>query len=77
MTHIRVSNLNIIDSDTGLSPGRRKAIIWTNAWISLIGPFGANFSEVVMDIYTLSLKRAENGVYFISTQRRLTLYIGS
>ena len=25
-----------IGSDNGLSPGRRQAIIWTNAWILLI-----------------------------------------
>ena len=33
VTHICVSNLTIIDSDNGLSPGRRQAIIWTNAGI--------------------------------------------
>ena len=38
MTHICVSNLAIIGSDNGLSPGRRQAIIWTNAGILLIGP---------------------------------------
>ena len=31
VTHICVSKLTIIGSDNGLSPGRRKAIIWTNA----------------------------------------------
>ena len=30
VTHICVSELTIIGSDNGLSPGRRKAIIWTN-----------------------------------------------
>ena len=29
--------LTIIGSDNGLSPGRRQAIIWTNAGILLIG----------------------------------------
>ena len=38
-THICVSNL-IIGSDNGLSPGRRHAIIWTNAGILLIRPWG-------------------------------------
>ena len=38
MMHICVSKLTIIGSDNGLSPSRRQAIIWTNAWILLIGP---------------------------------------
>ena len=46
VTHICVSNLNIINSDNGLSPGRRQAIIWTNAGILLIGPLETNFSEI-------------------------------
>ena len=29
--HICVSKLTIIGSENGLSPGRRQAIIWTNA----------------------------------------------
>ena len=33
MKHICVSKLRIIGSDNGLSPGRRQAIIWTNAGI--------------------------------------------
>ena len=36
--HITIyRRLTIIGSDTGLSPGRQKAIIWTNAGILLIG----------------------------------------
>ena len=31
VTHISVDKLTIISSDNGLSPGRRHAIIWTNA----------------------------------------------
>ena len=31
MTHICVSELTIIGSDNGLSPGRRQAILWNNA----------------------------------------------
>ena len=38
VTHICVGNLTIIGSDNGLSPGRRQAIILTNAGILLIGP---------------------------------------
>ena len=33
VTHICVNKLTIIGSDNGLSPGRRQAIIWTNAGI--------------------------------------------
>ena len=54
VTHICVSNLTIIGSDNGLSPGRRQAIIWTNAGILLIGPLGANFSEILIEIQTFS-----------------------
>ena len=46
--HIYVSKLTIIGSDNGLSPGRRQAIIWTNDGILLIGPFGTNFSEILI-----------------------------
>ena len=42
VTHICVSNLTIIGSDNGLSPGRRQAIIWTNAVILLTGRLGTN-----------------------------------
>ena len=44
-THIYVGKLTIIGSDNGLSPGRRQAIIWTNAGILLIGPLGTNSSQ--------------------------------
>ena len=46
VTHIFVGNLAVIGSDNGLSPGRRQAIIWTNAGILLIGPLETNFSEI-------------------------------
>ena len=36
VTHICVSKLSILGSDNGLSPGRRQAIIWTNARVLLI-----------------------------------------
>ena len=48
--HIYVSKLTIIGSDNGLSPDRRRAIIWTNAGILLIGPLGTNFSEFLIEI---------------------------
>ena len=52
-----VSKFSIISSDNGLSPGRFQAIIWTNAEILLIGPLGTNFSEILIEIYTFSLKK--------------------
>ena len=57
VTHICVSNLTIIGSDNGLSPGRRQAIIWTNAGILLIGPLGTNFNEILIEIHTFSFKK--------------------
>ena len=56
-THICVSKLTTIGSDNGLSPGRRQAIMWTIAGILLIGPFGTNFSEIVISIQTFSFKK--------------------
>ena len=53
VTHICVSKLTIIGSDNGLSPGRRQAIIWTNAGILLIG----SLSEILIGILTFSLKK--------------------
>ena len=55
--HICVSKLFIIGWDNGLSPGRRQAIISTNAWILLIGPLGTNFSEILIKIYISSFKK--------------------
>ena len=57
VTHICVGNLTIIGSDNGLSPGRRQAIIWTNAAILLIGPLGTNFSEISIEMQTFSFKK--------------------
>ena len=51
VTHICVSKLTSIGSDNGLSPGRRQAIIWTNARIFSIGPLGTNFSENLIEIH--------------------------
>ena len=45
VTHMCVGKLTNIDSDNGLSPERRQAIIWTNAGILLIWPLGTKFSE--------------------------------
>ena len=57
VTHICVGKLTIIGSDNGLSPGRRQAIIWTNAGIWLIGPLGTIFSEILIEILTFSFKK--------------------
>ena len=57
VTHICVVNLTNIDSDNGLSPGRRQAVIWTYVGILLIGPLGTNFSEIFIEILTFSLKK--------------------
>ena len=39
-----------IDSDNGLSPIRRQAIIWTNAELLSIDPLGTNFNEILIKI---------------------------
>ena len=57
MTNICVSKLTIISSDNGLSPGRRQAIIWTNAGKLLFGPPGTNFSEILIGIHTNTFKK--------------------
>ena len=57
VTHICVGNLTIIGSDNGLSPGRRQAIIRTNAGILLIGPLGTNFNENLIGIHSFSFKK--------------------
>ena len=55
--HICVNKLAIIGPDNGLSPGRRQAIIWTNAGILLIRPLGTNSNEILIEIYTSSLTK--------------------
>ena len=57
VTHICVGKLTIIGSDNGLTPGRRQAIVWTNAGILLIWPLGTNFSEILIAIETFSFKK--------------------
>ena len=57
VTHICVSKLTTIGSDNGLSPGRRQAIIWTNAGILLIQTLETNFSEILREIHTFSFKK--------------------
>ena len=57
VTHICVSDLTIIGSDNGLSPGRRQAIIWTNAGLLSIEPLRTYFSENLIKIQPFSLKK--------------------
>ena len=49
--------LTIIGSDNGLSPGRRQAIIWTNAEIILIRPLETNVIEMLFETLTLSFMK--------------------
>ena len=55
--HICLSKLTIIGWDNGLLPGRRQAIIWTNAGILLIGPLGINFCEILIKIFVFSFNK--------------------
>ena len=70
--HICISKLTIIGLDNGLSPGRRQAIIPTNAGILLIGSLGTNFSEILIEICKFSFKKmhfklsSEFGGHFVS-----------
>ena len=48
--YVCVGDFTIIGWINGLSPGRRQAIIWTNAGILLIGPIGTNFDEIFFEI---------------------------
>ena len=57
VTHICVSKLTIIDSDNGLSPGRRQAFTWTNVGILLIEPLETKFSEILIKIDIFSFKK--------------------
>ena len=57
VTHIWVTKIAIIGSDNGLLPGRRQAIIWTNAGILLTGPLGTNFSGILIEIHSFSFKK--------------------
>ena len=57
VTHICVSDLTIIGSDNGLSPGRRQAIIWTNAGLLSIELLRTYFSENLIKIQPFSLKK--------------------
>ena len=57
MTYICTSKLTITGSESGLSPGWRQAIIWTNARICLIRNLGTHFSEILSKIHAFSLTK--------------------
>ena len=57
VTHICVSKININASDNGLSPGRRQAIIWTNADLLSIGRLETIFSETLIQSRSFSFKK--------------------
>ena len=57
VTHICVGTNTNIGSDNGLSPGRRQAIIWTNAGILLIGPLRTNLSWILSEIHTFHSRK--------------------
>ena len=57
VTHIRVSKLNITGSGNGLPPGRRQAIIWTNAGILFIRTLITNFRELLSKLHAFSFKK--------------------
>ena len=57
MTYICVSNLTVIGSDNGLSPGLHQAIIWTNNVILWIRSLGTNFSEILIEFLTFWFKK--------------------
>ena len=73
VTHICVSKLTIIGSDNGLSPGRRQAIICTNAGVVLIRPIGTNFSEILIGNQTFPFKKMH---LKMSSAKWRPLYLG-
>ena len=78
VTNMYVSKLTIIDSDNGLSPGRRQAIIWTNAGILLTGSLTTNFSEILIKIYTFSSKNIfENIVWNMAAMLPWPYFVNS
>ena len=52
VTHIPISELTIIGSDNGLSPGRRQTITWTNINWNL----RKNFIDILSKIHIFSFK---------------------
>ena len=57
VTHKCVSNLTIIGSENGLSPGRRQAFFWTITGMLLIRTLETNFSKILSEIDTFPFKK--------------------
>ena len=59
VTHICISNLTIIGSENGLSPGRCQSImcLFFNAGMLVTGYLKTNFSEILIEIQTFSFKK--------------------
>ena len=57
VTHKCNNKLMIIGSDNGLLPGWHQAIIWTNAGIFSITPWGTTFRQFVFEIQIFSFKK--------------------
>ena len=55
--HTCIRQLTSIGSDNGLLPGRRQAVIKTNAGILLIWPLGTNFSEIFIEMQPFLLNK--------------------
>ena len=72
MTHICVSELTIIGSYNGLSPGWRQAIIWNNAgllWIEPLEKASVKFQSEFKHFHSRKCTwtcRLWNGVHFVS-----------
>ena len=47
----------LVGSDNGLSPDSCQGIIWTNAGIVLIGPWGTYFNEILIKIQQVSFRK--------------------
>ena len=64
-------NQTAIGSDNGLSSVRHQAIIWTRAELLIIGPLGANFFEILIEIFhwrkCISKCRLQNSGNLFST----------
>ena len=71
VTDICVSKLSTIGLDNGLLPGRRQAIILTNAEILPIRPLRRSFNGILIEIHIFLLKNpfkdiCENGGHFFA-----------
>ena len=56
--HKTLSALLHIVSDNGFLPVRRQGTIWTNAGLLLIGPWGTNFSEILIELLIIFIQES-------------------